>query len=251
MKTKAKRSVKKNQLRSAPPQEPVKAEAPVAPPLKSPKRRILIVDDHAIVREGLAQLINSEADLAVCGEVDSAQRAIDAINALKPDIAIVDISLSSMNGIELIKNIKVQHPTLPILVLSMHDESLYAERALRAGAKGYIMKQEGTENLRLAIRQVLNGEIYLSTRMSGKMLTQLAGGSKDLGSPIERMSDRELEVFQLIGQGLGTRQIAEKLHLSIKTIESYREHIKQKMNFKNGTELVQQAVQWVERSNTF
>lgn len=246
MKASAKHSVKKASSETG-----RKSETQSAPSAKSQKRKVLIVDDHAIVREGLTQLINSEADLVVCGEVDSAPRAIDAINGLKPDIALVDISLSSMNGIELIKNIKVQHPTLPILVLSMHDESLYAERALRAGAKGYIMKQEGTENLRNAIRQVLKGEIYLSERMSGKMLHQLAGGAKDLGSPIERMSDRELEVFQLIGQGLGTRQIAEKLHLSIKTIESYREHIKQKMNFKNGTELVQQAVQWVERSNTF
>jgi DNA-binding NarL/FixJ family response regulator len=250
MKTNAKRSVKKDSPASSRPQEPAKNQADAVPSSTSRKRKVLIVDDHAIVREGLAQLINCEADLMVCGEVDSAPRAIDAINALTPDIALVDISLSSMNGIELIKNIKVQHPMLPILVLSMHDESLYAERALRAGAKGYIMKQEGTDNLRSAIRQVLNGEIYLSTRMSGKMLNQLAG-AKDMGSPIERMSDRELEVFQLIGQGFGTRQIAEKLHLSIKTIESYREHIKQKMNFKNGTELVQQAVQWVERSNTF
>jgi DNA-binding NarL/FixJ family response regulator len=218
---------------------------------KKAKSKILIVDDHAIVREGIAQLINTEDDLMVCGEAENAHKALEAIGALQPDIAVVDISLTSMNGIELIKNIKVQYPKLPVLVLSMHDESLYAERALRAGAKGYIMKQEATEKVRAAIRQVLNGQIYVSEKISSKMLHQLAGGPVEGASPVERMSDRELEVFQLIGQGLGTRQIAEKLHLSIKTIESYREHIKEKMYFKNGTELVQQAVQWVERRNSF
>jgi DNA-binding NarL/FixJ family response regulator len=215
------------------------------------KSRVLVVDDHAIVREGIAQLINHETDLVVCGEADNAHKALEAIPIVKPDIAIVDISLTTMNGIELIKNLRVQYPKLPILVLSMHDESLYAERALRAGARGYIMKQEGTANVRIAIRQVLKGEIYVSEKISAKMLSQLAGGNAEGGSPFDRMSDRELEVFQLIGQGFGTRQIAEKLHLSVKTIESYREHIKEKMNFKSGTELVQQAVQWVERRDSF
>jgi len=211
------------------------------------KARVLVVDDHPIVRQGLVQLINQEADLVVCGDAENAHKAIEAIKLLKPDVAVVDISLKSINGLELIKNIKVDHPKLPILVLSMHDEGLYAERALRAGAKGYIMKQEATENMLMAIRRVLKGEIYVSEKMGAKMLHQLVDGRQDAGSsPLDRLSDRELEVFQLIGQGLGTRQIAEQLHLSVKTIESYREHIKEKMKLKNATELVQHAVQWVK-----
>ena len=211
------------------------------------KARVLVVDDHPIVRQGLVQLINQEEDLVVCGDAENAHQAIEAIKLLKPDVAVIDISLKSINGLEFIKNIKVDNAKLPILVLSMHDEGLYAERALRAGAKGYIMKQEATENMLLAIRRVLTGEIYVSEKMGAKMLHQLVAGRPEAGSsPLDRLSDRELEVFQLIGQGLGTRQIAEELHLSVKTIESYREHIKEKMKLKNATELVQHAVQWVK-----
>ena len=220
---------------------------PSAPAPRKNKYRVLLVDDHPILRKGLAELINQEPDLLVCGEAEEAPKAFEAVGVLNPDVAVVDISLKGGNGLELIKNIKIDNAELPILVLSMHDEGLYAERALRAGAKGYIMKQEATENMLLAIRRVLKGEIYVSEKMGAKMLHQLVAGRPDTGSsPLDRLSDRELEVFQLIGQGLGTRQIAEELHLSVKTIESYREHIKDKMKLKNATELVQHAVQWVK-----
>jgi DNA-binding NarL/FixJ family response regulator len=214
---------------------------------KKSKNRILLVDDHPIVRQGLAELIDHEKDLSVCGVADDIHQALEQIVALGPDLVIVDISLKGSNGIELLKNIKVRYPKQAVLMLSMHDESLYAVRALRAGAAGYVMKQEATEKVLTAIRQVLNGEIYLSERMEKKMMHQLVGGrSARTGSPLEDLSDRELEVFNLIGQGHGTRQIAEELHLSIKTIESHRAHIKEKLNLKNATELVQHAIQWRE-----
>lgn len=214
---------------------------------KKVKRSVLLVDDHPIVRQGLAQLINHEKDLCVCGMADDGHKALELIGTLSPDLVIVDISLKDSNGIELLKNIKIRHPRQAVLMLSMHDESLYAVRALRAGAAGYVMKQEATEKVITAIRQVLNGEIYLSARMEKKMMQQLVGGRVvRTGSPLEDLSDRELEVFNLIGQGQGTRQIAEALHLSIKTIESHRAHIKEKLNLKNATELVQHAIQWRE-----
>jgi DNA-binding NarL/FixJ family response regulator len=209
--------------------------------------RILIVDDHPILREGLAQLIDQQKDLSICGQYEEAGPAFEAIGKLKPDLALVDISLKGTSGIELIKNIKANYPKLLVLVLSMHDESLYAERVLRAGASGYIMKQEATEKVLEAIRKVLNGEIYLSEKMSAKLMHQLIGGrAHHTGSLMERLSDRELEVFGLIGQGRGTRQIAEQLHLSVKTIESHRAHIKEKLNLKNATELVHRAIQMRE-----
>jgi DNA-binding NarL/FixJ family response regulator len=214
---------------------------------KKLKSTVLLVDDHPIVRQGLAELIDHEKDLSVCGMADDIHHALDQIAALSPDVIVVDISLKGGNGIELLKNIKVRYPRQPVLMLSMHDESLYAVRALRAGAAGYVMKQEATEKVLTAIRQVLNGEIYLSERMEKKMMHQLVGGrAARTGSPLEDLSDRELEVFNLIGQGHGTRQIAEELHLSIKTIESHRAHIKEKLNLKNATELVQHAIQWRE-----
>ena len=212
---------------------------------KKQKSRILLVDDHPIVREGLAEMINHEKDLTVCGTAEDLHHALDRIAAVNPDLVIVDISLKTSNGIELLKNIKLRYPKLLVLMLSMHDETLYAVRALRAGASGYIMKQEATDNVRTALRHVLGGEIYLSEKMEKKMMQQLVGGrAARTGSPLEDLSDRELEVFNLIGQGHGTRQIAEELHLSIKTIESHRAHIKEKLNLKNATELVQQAIQW-------
>ena len=208
---------------------------------------ILIADDHPIVREGLTEMINHEDDLTVCGTAEEMNQALDEIEKVRPDAVVLDISLKGSNGIELLKNIKVRYPRQAVLMLSMHDESLYAVRALRAGAAGYVMKQEATEKVLTAIRQVLNGEIYLSERMEKKMMHQLVGGrTARTGSPIEDLSDRELEVFGLIGQGHGTRQIAEELHLSIKTIESHRAHIKEKLNLKNATELVQHAIQWRE-----
>jgi DNA-binding NarL/FixJ family response regulator len=209
------------------------------------KTNILIVDDHPIVRQGLAELINHEEDLAVCGQAEDAHQAIKAVKELKPDMAIVDISLKETSGMELIKDVKAQFPNLPTLALSMHDESLYAERALRAGARGYIMKAEATEKVILAIRTILSGEIYISEKMASKMMQKLVGGNTEISaSPVERLSDRELEVFQLIGKGFGTRQISERLCLSIKTIETYRAHIKEKLGLADAAELLQHAIQW-------
>jgi len=196
------------------------------------------------MRDGLIQLLEHEKDLAIVGQFEDASHAFEGISQLKPDIAIIDLSLKGSSGLELIKNIKANYPKLIILVLSMYDESLYAERVLRAGASGYIMKQEATDRLLHAIRQVLAGGIYLSERMSSQFMQQLVGGRPASGgSLMERLSDRELEVFGLIGQGRGTRQIAEQLHLSVKTIESHRAHIKEKLNLKNATELVHRAIQ--------
>jgi DNA-binding NarL/FixJ family response regulator len=210
------------------------------------KTKILIVDDHPIVRQGLAELINHEQDLIVCGQAEEAHEALRIIKETGPNMVIVDISLKETSGIELIKDIKAQYPNLPVLALSMHDESLYAERSLRAGAKGYIMKAEATEKVISAIRKILGGQIYVSDRMAAKMVRKLVGGGPDAGaSALERLSDRELEVFHLIGQGYGTRQVAERLHLSVKTIETYRAHIKEKLNLADANELLQYAIQWV------
>ncbi len=214
------------------------------------KSKILIVDDHPIVRQGLAELVNLENDLAVCGQAEDAHQAMKAIKELRPDMAVIDISLRETSGIELIKDINVQYPNLPVLALSMHDESLYAERALRAGAKGYIMKAEATEKVITAIRKILNGEIYVSDKMAAKMVRKLVGGKAEIStSPVERLSDRELEVFHLIGKGYGTRQISERLYLSIKTIETYRAHIKEKLSLANAAELLRYAIQWVGSQN--
>jgi len=210
------------------------------------KTKIVVVDDHPIVRQGLAELVNREDDLMVCGQAEDAHQAMQVIKTLKPDMAIVDISLKETSGMELIKDIKARYPSLSVLALSMHDESMYAERVLRAGAEGYIMKAEATENIVMAIRKVISGQIYLSDRMAPKMVRKLVGPGAKVGvSAIERLSDRELEVFRLIGQGYTTRQIAENLHLSIKTIETYRAHIKEKLNLANAAKLLQYAIRWV------
>ena len=215
------------------------------------KRTVFVIDDHPIVREGLTQLINREPDLTVCGTAEDIYEALKAMQTLKPDIALADISLKGADGIELIKNLKIRMPALPVLVLSIHDESIYAPRALRAGARGFIMKQEATENVLLALRRVLSGEIYLSKRMANKMLQQFVGapGTAQKFS-IDRLSDRELEVFRLIGQGHGTRRIAEELRLSVKTVELYREHIKEKITLSDASELVQHAIQWLQREKS-
>ncbi len=214
------------------------------------KTNILIVDDHPIVRQGLAELVNHEEDIEVCGQAEDAYQAMKAVKELKPDMAIVDISLKETSGMELIKDLNSQYPNLPVLALSMHDESLYAERALRAGARGYIMKDKATEKVIMAIRKILSGEIYISDKMASKMVRKLVGSSAEINaSPIERLSDRELEVFQLIGKGFGTRQISERLFLSIKTIETYRAHIKEKLNLADAAELLQYAIQWVNSRN--
>lgn len=211
------------------------------------KAKILIVDDHPVVRQGLIQLINQERDLTVCGEAGDSHGTLSAIETLKPDLAIVDISLPGVDGLELIKAIRARYSDLPVLVLSMYDESLYAGRALRAGAKGYVMKDKGAENLVTAIRQVLAGQLYVSERIASKILRQFAAGGKEgIASPIDLLTDRELEVFRLIGGGLSTRRIAENLYLSIKTVESYRAHIKEKLQLETSTEMVKHAVQWVQ-----
>jgi len=218
---------------------------------KTKTKKILIVDDHPIVRQGLRSLIDQENDLMVCGEAGSAADALRALNTLKPDLILVDISLKGPDGLELTKSVRAILPDMPILIVSMHDESLYAERVLRAGANGYIMKEEVSQSVILAIRRVLKGDIFISDRMRQKILRGVAGQrTPSATSSIERLSDRELEVFRLIGHGHGTRQIAEDLHLSVKTIETYRAHIKEKLSLGNATELVRQAVQWVEQQST-
>ena len=215
------------------------------------KRRIIIVDDHPIVRQGLADLINQEKDLVVCGQVVDAPEAMRAIRTLKPDMIIVDISLIGTSGVELIKDIKAQHPGLPVLTLSMHEESLYAERALRAGAHGYIMKREATKKIVTAIRKVLSGQLYMSDKMTTKMLGRLIEGKTAVpASATEGLSDRELEVFSLLGRGYGTRRISEELYLNVKTIETYRLRIREKLNLTDTAELLQRAFQWINNQHT-
>jgi len=212
------------------------------------KIRILLVDDHAVVRFGIAQLINRQADMMVCGEEEDASRAMGAIETLKPNLVVADISLKDSSGLELVRNIKAQHPTMPVLVVSAHDESIYAEIAFRAGALGYLMKEEALEKVTLAIRRVLEGAIYVSDSLAAKMLQQQIRGQNNINeSPVKSLSDRELEVFQLIGQWKTTREIAGELHLSVKTIEYYREQIKRKLSLKNAAELTQRATSWVGR----
>ena len=204
------------------------------------------MEDHPVTREGFAQLLNFQRDLEVCGQAGIAAQALTEIAVLNPDLVIVDISLAGTSGIELIKDLVSRHPILKILVLSMHDESLYAERALRAGARGYVMKQAATEHVMAAIRHVLGGGVYLSERMRNHLLLHVVGRLSAAGaSDLDRLSDRELEVFQLIGEGRTTAQIGASLHLSVSTVETYRAHIKEKLRLRNATELVQHAVDWI------
>ncbi len=209
------------------------------------RHRVFIVDDHPIVRQGIALLIDQEPDLEVCGEAEEAGTALAAIAASRPDVVVLDISLPGPDGIDFLKTLRATDPTLPVLVLSMHDESVYAERAIRAGANGYIMKQEATENVLVALRRILSHEMYVSDRIASAMLRQLAAGTGgSVKAPIERLSDRELEVFRLIGGGHGTRKIADELHLSVKTVESYQAHIKEKLALQSSRDLVQRAIEW-------
>jgi len=211
------------------------------------KQQILLVDDHPVVCEGLAQRINAESDLEVCGRVHDGHSALNAIEKLRPHIAVVDIALGAASGVELIKDIKVRYPHLPALVLSMHDEELYAERSLHAGARGYVMKQEETAVLLRAIRQVLRGEIYLSEKVKNGIVKRLGGIVPDgqVISLIKQLSDRELEIFQLIGDGFATHQIADRLHISMKTVASHRENIKRKLNLNDGEQLARFAIHWL------
>jgi DNA-binding NarL/FixJ family response regulator len=210
------------------------------------KRRVLIVDDHPLMRQGLAQLINQQTDLMVCGEAEDVPGALEQTANLKPDVVIVDLSLKGSDGIELIGILHSRHAQIPLLVLSMHDETLYAERALKAGAWGYIMKQEATNQVLNALRRVMLGEIHVSQAVSRKIMQGMVGGSGiSERSPVERLSNRELEVFRKIGAGTATRQIAAELHLSVKTVETYCAHIKKKWQLRSQRELVQRAIQWV------
>jgi DNA-binding NarL/FixJ family response regulator len=212
---------------------------------QSTKKNVLVVDDHPLLRQGLALLINQQQDMQVCGEAEEAHAAMQAVTQCRPDIIILDISLNGPDGLELLKSIRASDPDLPVLILSMHDEAIYAERALRARANGYIMKQEATEKVLVAVRRILNGELYLSDRMSNKMLQHYIGGAPSMiQSRISSLSDRELEVFRLIGEGRATREIAEELHLSVKTVETYQAHIKDKLALRSGRELIQHAIQW-------
>jgi DNA-binding NarL/FixJ family response regulator len=214
----------------------------------NPKRKVFLVDDHPLVREWLTALINQQPHLIVCGEAESAAQALAAIDAAKPDVAVVDLSLKDSSGIVLIKNIKQLYPNVAVLVLSMHDESLYAERALRAGARGYIMKRETTKKVVTAIRQVLEGKLCVSETIAASMAEKFVGGQPAVTeSPVTLLSDRELEVFQFLGQGRETKQIAEDLHISLKTVQAYCDRIKEKLNLSSATELRREAVRWEEQ----
>ena len=214
------------------------------------KRTILVVDDHPVLRRGLASLIESEPDLAVSGEAATFGAALEAIRENQPDLVIVDLVLEGRDGLELVKEMKARHPGIPALVLSMHDESVYAERSLKAGARGYVTKQQLDDTVLVAIRRLLAGETYMSDQLEARLAAKFLGGQTlATGSPLDALSDRELQVFRLIGQGRSTRQVAETLHLSIKTIESHREHIKQKLTLETAAELAHRATQWVETGN--
>jgi len=216
-------------------------------PPKNSARRILIVEDHPLMRAGLAQLINGEADLKVVAEAGTARQAAEVVRKDHFDLVLLDISLPDKNGLELIKDIQALQPDLPILAVSMHNEMVYAERVLRAGGRGYIMKSEGGPQLLLAMRHVLAGKVYVSESMSARILDVFAGRQTDkTGSSVQRLSDREFEVFHLIGQGVGTRAIAEQLHLSVKTVEVHRANIKEKLGLKTATDLVRYTVRWAD-----
>ena len=210
------------------------------------KKRVFIVDDHPVVRDGLITLIEHEQDFKVCGDADDAAEALKTISELKPDVVIVDIGLKSSDGIELTRNIKTRYPRMPVVVLSIHDESVYAERALHAGASGYLMKEAASNNIITAIRTVLSGEIYVSDQMAKKFLGNAFSRKSDIGAdPVAKLSDREFEIFRLIGSGYKVSQIADRMHLSAKTIETYRARIKEKLNITDASKLLRYAIKWV------
>lgn len=215
------------------------------------KTKVFVVDDHPIVRRGLQFLLGIEPNVCVCGEAESGPEALEKINALQPDVAIVDLTLKDSSGLDLIKNLRIQCPKVKLLVFSMHDELFYAERVMRLGAHGYVSKEEGTEKAIEALRYILQGKKYVSQAVASRLLQGMDGSSSETpSSPVERLSDRELEVLQLIGNGVGTRAVAEQLGLSIKTIESYRENIKAKLGLSGAPELTSFAYSWVHRKNS-
>ena len=210
------------------------------------KSKVFLVEDHPVTRDGLAQLINYQEDLCMCGSAGTAAKALSGIETSQPDLVIMDVSLPDGHGIELVKDLKALYPELRILMLSMHDEALYAERALRAGAGGYIMKQESTNTVLAAARQILRGKTYLSPKLQERVLQRFAAGiASPTTSEIERLTDRELEIFELIGRGRGTREIAQHLRLSVSTVETHRAHLKEKFELDSSTELTRRAVEWV------
>jgi DNA-binding NarL/FixJ family response regulator len=216
---------------------------------KTVKARVYLVDDHPLVRESLANLINQQTDMEVCGETDTSSRALDEMNALQPDLAIVDISLKESSGLELIKAIKAKVPQLAIIVLSMHDEELYAERCIRAGASGYVMKRESSMRIAVAVREALAGKLSVSDQIAAVFAEKFVSRRKiDATSPIHALSDRELEVFGLLGKGLATRQVAEKMNVSIKTVQAYCARIKQKLHLSTATELLREAIHWHDQN---
>jgi DNA-binding NarL/FixJ family response regulator len=209
-----------------------------------PKTKILLVDDHPLVREGLANLIHQEPDLEVCGQAAGEPQALQLIGTAQPDLAVVDLSLEIGSGLELIKSIKAMHPAVAVLALSMHDESLYAERALRAGARGYLMKREAATKVIQGIRTVLGGGLFVSAKIQALLAERFVAGGAPADSPVAQLSDRELEVFQLLGRGLSTRQIADHLHVGFKTVQAYCARIKDKLCLANATELLRAAMKW-------
>ena len=216
----------------------------------APKRRVFIVDDHSLVREGLTNLINSQSDLMVCGEAKDSSEAIDAITKELPDVAIIDISLTNESGLELIKSLAKQFPQVAVVVLSMHDETLYAERALRAGARGYVMKHETSKSVLASIRRVIAGDIYVSERIVNRMALRLTSARRRAASsPVERLSDRELEIFRLLGQGRTPSEIARDLNLSLKTVQAYCARAKEKFGVTSLTELLRAAIRWDDASH--
>lgn len=211
----------------------------------SSKIRVLLVEDHPVTRQGFKALINQQLNLEVCGETDTAAEALDLANRLRPDLAIVDVSLKNASGLDLARDLKTQNPNLLLLVVSMHDEAMFAERALRAGAMGYVMKREAGDKITTAIQHLLRGELYLSAKMKERVLHRFVNKrGEGMVFAMDTLSNREMEVFQLIGNGYSTRQIAEKLNLSSKTIDSYREHLKLKLGLETGTDLMHHAIQW-------
>ena len=217
-----------------------------AKPPAQQKTRILIVDDHPMLREGLASLLGSQPDIEVCGEAETAAQALEMVGTANPSIVIADITLPGRSGIELIKDIAAMYPAVKTLAVSMHDESVYAERVLRAGARGYIMKKEGGKRILEAVRKVRDGDVAVSEKMSAQILRIFSGNHGDSDSPVRQLTDREFEVFELLGRGLGTTQMAAELHISAKTVEVHRAHIKEKLNIKSGSELIAYAARWAQ-----
>lgn len=214
------------------------------------RKRVIIIDDHPLIRQGIKMLLSNEDDLEVCAEAESASGALKAMKKTKPDVAIVDLTLKESSGLELLKDIRIQYPDVLVLVVSMRDEGLYAERVLRAGARGYITKEEGPDKILEGLHKVIEGQIYISEKMASKVMSKIVdGASQRGGSQMDHLTDRELEVFDLIGGGLPTREIAAKLHISPKTVDSHREHIKSKLKLDSGTELLRQAIQWSQAQN--